>query len=239
MLTTSISPEITIALPQAGAAKRQPANAPAPSWADGPPQLFDAKEHVFCEGDPAGHVYKVEAGNVCIYKMLQDGRRQVIDFAFPGDLIGLGAVGEHLTNAQAISRTRLRPIPVKALHRAVGEDSRLGLKLLEILSYDLQASQELIVTLGQRSAEERFASFLQALSRRNQRNGENPCEFVLPMTRTDIADFLGLTTETVSRLVTKFRNAGVIEISQCVLVKILDHLKLAGLAGGENRTRLR
>ena len=233
MLTTSISPEITIALPQAGAAKRQPANAPAPSWADGPPQLFDAKEHVFCEGDPAGHVYKVEAGNVCIYKMLQDGRRQVIDFAFPGDLIGLGAVGEHLTNAQAISRTRLRPIPVKALHRAVGEDSRLGLKLLEILSYDLQASQELIVTLGQRSAEERFASFLQALSRRNQRNGENPSEFVLPMTRTDIGDFLGLTIETVSRTFTKLKSIGLIEIDQGTTIRIIDNEQLKVLADGQ------
>lgn len=238
MLTTSFFPETTIALAHPGAARSQPVNALTPIWADGPAQLLDAKEHVFCEGDPAGYVYRIEAGHVCIYKMLQDGRRQVIDFAYPGDLIGLSAVGKHQMNAQAISRTRLRPIPVKALHQAVHEDSRIGLKLLEVLSHDLQASQEMAVTLGQRSADERLGAFLQAMSRRNRRNGEDPSEFVLPMSRTDIADFLGLTIETISRLFTKFRVAGVIEISQCVLVKILDHAKLAGFTGGENRKRM-
>jgi CRP/FNR family transcriptional regulator, anaerobic regulatory protein len=238
MLTTSFSSEITSSEPQAYEGSLLPGSFSQPSLTDGPTQMFDAKEHVFCEGDPAGHIYRIEAGNVCIYKMLPDGRRQVIDFAYPGDLVGLGAADEHQLSAQAMSRTRVRRIPLNALRQAVRDDSRVGLKLLETLSSDLHASQEFVVTLGQRCAHERFAAFLQALSRRNRRSSEDPGEFVLPMTRTDIADFLGLTIETVSRLFTKFRAAGIIEISQCVLIKILDHGKLAGLAEGRISAKL-
>lgn len=195
-------------------------------------RIFEAKEHVFREGDAASHVYKVEIGHVCIYKMLPDGRRQVIDFAYPGDLIGLGAMGEHANNAQATSRTRIRCIPTAVLHRTVRDDARLGLKLYEAVSRELSAARELLFTVCQRTATERIAAFLLALSRRNERNGEDPLEFVLPMTRVDIADFLGLTIETVSRTFTKLRTDGVIDLSQSVLVTIEDIDRLKEIADG-------
>jgi nucleotide-binding universal stress UspA family protein len=74
------------------------------------------------------HVYKVEVGHVCIYRMVHDGRRQVIDFAYPGDFIGLGALGTHAANAQATTKTRIRCVTVDALHEVAGSDQRLGLR---------------------------------------------------------------------------------------------------------------
>ena len=198
----------------------------------GPVRVIEAKEHVFREGDAVSHVYKVEVGHVCVYKTLPDGRRQVIDFAYPGDLIGLGCIGEHDSNAQATSRTRLHFIPIAALRQAVRTDGALGLKLYEAMSRELSASRELLFTVSQRTAGERVASFLLSLSRRQERNGQNPGEFVLPMTRSDIADFLGLTIETVSRTFTKLRSDGLIDLAQCVLVKITDAERLAELAEG-------
>lgn len=195
-------------------------------------RTFEAKEHIYCEGDKATHVYVVEAGHVCIYKMLNDGRRQVIDFGYPGDIVGLADMKDHATSAQATSRTRVRCIPVSVLQQLAREDARLGMKLYEAISRELLATRELLFTVSQRTATERVASFILSLSRRADRNGESPDEFVLPMTRSDIADFLGLTIETVSRTFTKLRNEGLIDVSQCVLVAIRDMNRLTAFAEG-------
>ena len=195
-------------------------------------RTLEAKEHVFRDGDAVDNVYLVEAGHVCVYKLMPDGRRQVLDFAYPGDLIGLGAMGEHTSAAQAMSRTRMRCLPSAQLASILREDGRLALGLYEAMARELLAAREMLYTVSQRTAPERVAAFLLALSRRNERNGEDPDEFVLPMTRTDIADFLGLTIETVSRTFTKFRTDGLIDLAQCVLVTIRDHAALADLAEG-------
>ena len=195
-------------------------------------RTIEAKEHIFREGDPVVHVYLVEVGHVCVYRTLSDGRRQVIDFAYPGDVIGLGAIGEHSSNAQATTRTRIRCLQLSTLQQAAREDGLLGLKLYEALSRELAASRELLLTVSQRTAGERVAAFLIALSRRNERNGEPADEFVLPMTRSDIADFLGLTIETVSRTFTRLRSEGLIDLTQSVLVTIKDIDGLAALADG-------
>lgn len=202
-------------------------------------RTLEAKEHLFCEGDEATHVYRVEVGHICIYRMMPDGRRQVVDFAYPGDMIGLGALGDHSDSAQAMERTVVRAMPVATLRELAQSDTRLGLKLYEALSRELMAARELLFTVSQRTAAERIAAFLTALSRRNERRGEAPNEIVLPMTRMDIADFLGLTIETVSRTLTKLRHDGVIDLEQCILVTILKPEALAQLAqgGSEGRSR--
>ncbi|HRD76752.1 MAG TPA: cyclic nucleotide-binding domain-containing protein, partial [Hyphomicrobiaceae bacterium] len=96
-----------------------------------PIRTLGAKEHLFCEGDPASHVYRVEAGHVVLYRTMPDGRRQVIDFAYPGDVIGLGALATHGHNAQATGTAVLRCLPVALLQALAGCDPRLGLKLYE------------------------------------------------------------------------------------------------------------
>jgi CRP/FNR family transcriptional regulator, anaerobic regulatory protein len=186
-----------------------------------PVRIVEAKEHIF-----------VEAGNIAIYHMLSDGRRQVLDFAYPGDIIGLGAIREHNASAQATCRARIHCIPAGALLEAASRNPAISRRFMEALARELQAARELLFTVSQRSATERVASFLLALSRRNSERGENPDEVVLPMTRTDIADFLGLTIETVSRTLTRFRMLRVIGIEQCILITIRDAAALADLAAG-------
>jgi CRP-like cAMP-binding protein len=211
------------------------------SLPEGKVRVVAAKEHVYREGDPVAYVYRVEAGHVCIYRGLPDGRRQIINFAYPGDFIGLGAIREHSASAQAGTKTRLQSFPVADLQESARHDTTLGLKLYEAVSEELAAAHDLLMTVSHRSAGERLAAFLLALSRRNGRRGSNELEIVLPMTRTDIADFLGLTIETVSRMFTKFRLEGLIDLEQCILVTIrdLDALEVAAGDGVPSEKQLK
>ncbi len=198
-----------------------------------PLRRVEAKEFVFADGDPTTHVFRIETGAVALYKILADGRRQIVGFAYPGDLLGLGAEGEHVMNAQAIKPTRLRCLPSAMLHSSASRDPVFGLKLYRMLALELAATRDLMLTTGQRSAIERVVSFLLAFSRRSEREGKDPFEFELPMTRTDIGDFLGLTIETVSRTFGKLRALGLIELPRSNLVRVNDLEGLEGLAAGE------
>ena len=195
----------------------------------------EAKEFVFAEGDPTTHVFRVETGAVALYKVLADGRRQIVGFAYPGDLIGLGAQGEHVMNAQAIKPTRLRCLAMATLKQSAAKDPTLGFKLYEAVARELAATRDLMLTTGQRNATERVVSFLLAFSRRSERNGQSPSEFDLPMTRADIGDFLGLTIETVSRTFSKLKMLGIIELPHSNHVKLVDIEALERLADGEDQ----
>ena len=203
--------------------------------ATGTLKRVEAKEFVFAEGDTVSHVYRVETGAVALFKLLADGRRQIVGFAYPGDLVGLGAEDEHAMNAQAIKPTRLRCLPLSGLHRSVAQDPSLGVKLYQAVARELASARDLMLTTGQRTATERVVSFLLAFSRRNARNGQDPTAFELPMTRADIGDFLGLTIETVSRTFTKLKTAGLIELAHSSHVKLVDVEALEGLADGDDQ----
>jgi len=197
------------------------------------PRVLQAREHVFFEGDAKDHIYLVEKGTVCLYKTLPDGRRQIVDFAYPGDLIGLGAPGDHVFSAQAITLARLRCLPAGLLHEVALHDPQLGMQLYRALSEQLLAARDLLLTVGQRNAAERLGALLLALARRNERIGADATRIALPMTRADIADFLSLTIETVSRTFTKLRQAGIIDLVQSSLVVIRDQKGLERLAAGD------
>jgi CRP-like cAMP-binding protein len=199
-----------------------------------PMRGVEAKEHVFAEGDSRSHLYRVETGAICLYKVLPDGRRQVLGFAYPGDLIGLGLLGEYQFNAQATKASRLRSLPWSTVQQVARHDPGLGIKLYEVISQELAAAHDLILTTGQRTATERVAAFLLAMSRRSERKGEDATVVDLPMTRSDIGDFLGLTIETVSRTFTKLRHLEIIDLAQSTHVHILDMQALEGLAAGGN-----
>jgi CRP-like cAMP-binding protein len=200
--------------------------------AQAPLRRVEARELLFAEGDAVTHLYRVETGAIALYKVLADGRRQIMGFAYPGDLIGLGIEREHVMNAQAVKPTRLRYLPAASLRQAAAKDPALALKLYEALARELAATRDLLLTTGQRSAIERVAGFLLALSRRNHRNGLDPTSFELPMTRTDIGDFLGLTIETVSRTFTKLKLLGLLKLPQCSQVQIRELDRLESLADG-------
>ena len=194
---------------------------------------LEAKEFVFIEGDPANHIYQIEVGAVSLFKILPDGRRQILGFAYPGDLIGLGLQGEHIMNAQAIKRGRVRSMPLAVLHQIATTDPSLSFLLYQAVAEELAATRDLMMTTGHRSAGERVAAFLTALSRRNERNGGQGNVIDLPMTRVDIADYLGLTIETVSRTLTKFRTKGFIDLPQSTRIVVRDMMGLQKLAKGE------
>jgi CRP/FNR family transcriptional regulator len=188
-----------------------------------------AKEHVFCEGDNRTHVFRVEEGVVAIYKTLPDGRRQIIDFAYPGDLIGLGVLDEHVLSAQATCPAKVRSLSAAALERMAEADAGLALKLYKSVCQELAATRNLLVSVGQRSAMERVAAFLLGLHRRTA--AREASTVTLAMRRSDIADLLGLTIETVSRTLTKLREMGVIDIEQGgTRVELCDIPRLAELA---------
>ncbi|KWT65249.1 transcriptional regulator, Crp/Fnr family [Hyphomicrobium sulfonivorans] len=188
-----------------------------------------AKEHVFCEGDDREQVFQVEEGVIAVYKTLPDGRRQIIDFAYPGDLIGLGVLDEHVLSAQATVPSKVKCLSAAALERIAESDARLALKLYKSVCHELAATRSLLITVGQRSAIERVCAFLVALHRRTAEAESATVD--LAMRRSDIADLLGLTIETVSRTLTKLRTMGVIEIAQGgTRVQLCDLARLTDLA---------
>lgn len=188
-----------------------------------------SKEHVFSEGDQRRQVFRIEEGVVSIYKTLSDGRRQIVDFAYPGDLIGLGTLPEHVLSAQATCDSKVRCLSAAMLEREAESDPELALKLYKSVSQELAATRDLLVSLGQRSAIERVALFLLNLSRKAAAQ-DGPAVH-LTMLRSDIADLLGLTIETVSRSLTKLRTMGVIDLAQGgTVVKLNDVARLSRLA---------
>ena len=105
---------------------------------------LQAKEHVFCEGDDRNHVFQIEDGVVTIYRMLKDGRRQIIDFAFPGDFIGLGTTREHLFSAEATAATTVRCYSTTELEETAKVDASLALQLYKAVSQELSAARALL-----------------------------------------------------------------------------------------------
>ena len=190
-------------------------------------------EALFHEGDETDCLYEVIEGVLCAYKIFADGRRQVISFAFPGDLVGFGQGNAFRFDCDAVSRSRVRVIPKSQLLRAVRENSDLGEKLLAVAAGEVANMQDHSVLLGRKSAIEKLASFLLHLAGRADEDGFEGTRVPLPMTRADIADFLGLTVETVSRNMTKLRVMRVINLPGSSIFEVLDMDRLRQIADWE------
>jgi CRP/FNR family transcriptional regulator, anaerobic regulatory protein len=193
-----------------------------------------ANETLWCEGEERSHIFIVRSGAICFSRMLPDGRRIVLGFAYPGDIIGIGS-DFHYCDAQTVQVTRLEAIPAASFKRAVVDDPSLGKQATAAVNQVLDAAYQHVVVISKLSANERLASFLMALSDRNERHGLSPLSIVLPMRRIDIADYLGLTIETVSRTFTILKNAGLIAMDQASIVVFKDTRKLRALAAGEGQ----
>jgi CRP/FNR family transcriptional regulator len=194
---------------------------------------FAANETLWCEGDERDCVHIVRSGAICLSRMLPDGRRIVLGFAYPGDFLGLGS-DIHVSDAHTIQRTQLETIPARVFKRLVREDAELARRVAAAVSDALNAAYQHVVVISKLSAEERLASFLVSLSNRNAARSLSPLSVLLPMKRLDIADFLGLTIETVSRTFTIFRNLGLISLEQANIVVFRDLRRLRWLAAGES-----
>ena len=207
-----------------------PTSEPADRFERGTIRRIEAKEHVFCDGDPRTHVFRIEEGVIALSTLLGDGRRQIIEFAYPGDYICLGTLREHIFDAQATCAAKVRCLSAAALEQEASRDASLALRLYKAVSAELAAARSLLVSVGQQSAMERLSGFLLSLSTRAPSESDETV-VKLPMRRSDIADLLGLTIETVSRTITKLRTMRVIDVVRGTEVHILDSERLAELAG--------
>ena len=174
------------------------------------------QQTVFQEGDPAEHVFNVTSGVVKLYKLLLDGRRQITGFLLPGDFLGLASHDGYSYSAEAVNNVSLCRFPRHRLGAAFDRFPHLRRRLFDIANDELVAAQDQMLLLGRKTALEKVASFLLHLSEREQRRGAWPGSLDLPMTRGDIADYLGLTIETVSRTLSQLkRDAMIRQISLC------------------------
>lgn len=189
------------------------------------------KTHLFREGDPVERIYKVVTGVVSLNRLLEDGRRQIIAFGLPGDLVGFPSNGRHHTDCEALSLVRLQPFRLSQIDCRTGDRELRG-RFMEAALREIAAMQDHFMMLGRKSAAERVASFLLALEARTGQDRDGRRQVDLPMSRADIADFLGLTTETVSRVLSQLRKSRVIALDGIHRVVFLRGEALRALATG-------
>lgn len=192
---------------------------------------FQAGDALVREGDPATHLFNVTSGSVRVYKLLPDGRRQIVGFLFAGDFLGLATGDRYAFSAEALEPTTACRFRKTEYRKLLAEQPDLEAALLERASHELQAAQDQMLLLGRKTAMERLASFLYDLARRAERATGQADVVHLPMTRAEIADYLGLTTETVSRLTSKLKTRGLIRLLSLYSVRIERPAELAELAG--------
>ncbi|MEM6375413.1 MAG: helix-turn-helix domain-containing protein [Pseudomonadota bacterium] len=195
---------------------------------------IQAGSYLFYEGDAVERLYEVVSGVLRLTRLLEDGRRQVIAFGYPGDIIGFPAGSCHHTDCDAITDATLRCYRSSALETGDG-DPELHAKLLRAALAEISAMQDHFMMLGRKSAAERVASFLCALTERNGQQIGAYQQITLPMSRADIADFLGLTIETVSRCFTALRKSGTIALDGSQKVIVLNEAALQAQSKGQLR----
>jgi CRP-like cAMP-binding protein len=164
-------------------------------------------EEIYGENEPADYVYKLVSGTVRTSKILNDGRRQIGQFYLPGDIFGLEPGSEHAFSAEAITDVKVIVIKRTAVEALAARDNDVARELWAMTGRELQRVQDHILLLI-KTAQERVAGFLLEMADRVKSSNE----VALPMSRQDIADYLGLTIETVSRTLTSLENASAIAL---------------------------
>lgn len=184
-------------------------------------------DHLFQIGDRFRSLYAVRSGSLKTYATSEDGQEQVMGFLLPGELVGLDAIASdcHPLAAKALETTSVCEIPFDQLEWLSSQLPDLQRQMLRVMSQEIQDDEQSMLALGQRSAEERLASFLVSLSNRYKRRGFSSTQFNLTMSRGDIGNYLGLALETVSRLFTRFQNEGLLKVERRH-IELLDRDRL-------------
>ena len=190
-------------------------------------------EILFFEGDRSDSLYIITEGCVRLSKMLADGRRQITGFLFPSDFLGLALRERYAYSAEAVDPVLLCRYPKNRLEALLDQFPAMERRLLAVASNELAAAQDQMLLLGRKTALERVASFLMILMRRMQLKGRQDT-VSLPMTRTDIGDYLGLTIETVSRSLSKLKRDRIVRFLTAQDMQIVDPKRLAQLAGADD-----
>ena len=210
MLTQTINRNISVQ-PAARVARSVPPVGPRASANAidlmGAPMPFGRDAEIYGENEPAEYLYKVISGTVRTYKVLNDGRRQIGAFYLPGDMFGLEIGDVHTFSAEAIVDTKVLVIKRSSVISLAARDTNIARELWTMTAGELQRVQDHIMLLI-KTAQERVAGFLLEMAGRSPKGDE----ISLPMSRQDIADYLGLTIETVSRTLTQLENAATIAV---------------------------
>jgi CRP/FNR family nitrogen fixation transcriptional regulator len=161
---------------------------------------FDRNAEIFGEDETADYVYRVVSGAVRTMRFTEDGRRQILGFHLPGDIFGLETGAQHTLSAEAVAGSEIVMVRRSCLEKAANEDMGAARALLALTAAQLNEARAHALVLGRKGAGERVAAFLLQLANRFV----SKRELDLPMSRADIADYLGLTIETVSRAFSEF-----------------------------------
>jgi CRP/FNR family nitrogen fixation transcriptional regulator len=211
-----------IAVPLRG----KPSNAASSLGALGIAMSFGRNMEIYADGEPAGHVYIVVSGVVRISKLLSDGRRQISAFHAPGDMFGFTADDLHHASAEAVVPVKVIAYKWQNLLTAGCRSASLVRDLLNLTMVGLRHTQEHLLLLGQKNALERVAAFLLDMAERTKAG--SVVELAMP--RHDIADYLGLTLETVSRMFAELKERGAIGLEGARRVHLLDMERLAAIS---------
>jgi len=190
---------------------------------------FKDKETIFLQQEDSKNLYNITKGNVKIYRLLSDGRIQIIGFLYPGDFFGSYKKEKYNYSAEAIGEVRACVFDQESLDSYLENNMNLAKELLHMTSHELTLAQDRMGVLGKMNANERVAKFIINISEQRARIGWKNNPVSLPMTRQDIADYLGLTLETVSREFTRFKTSNLIKLMNSKQVFIVDKEKLANV----------
>lgn len=178
---------------------------------------------LFHEGDPADRVFTVTQGTLKLYKLLPDGRRQVTGFMHAGDFLGISVDDEHAFTAEALEQSQMCTFPRMRFDDFVEDHLEMERELYRLAAHELAAAQQQMLLLGRKTAAERVASFFVMLAERVERSLDGEARHIdLPMSRSDIADYLGLTKETVSRVLALLKGKRLIRLASLDRIEILD-----------------
>lgn len=194
-------------------------------------RVIPAKMVLFEQGARADFVYSVSEGTVRLFRLLPDGRRQIIGFAILGDFLGVAMDEVHEYTAETVDAVRLCRIPRPGFAALLDQKPHLLKKLHQLAGREINLSRDQIVLLGRKNAEERVAAFLLTFRERLARIAPRSVTIPLPMSRQDIADYLGLTIETVSRTISKLAREKLIVVVPDG-IRILDVERLNDMAEG-------
>ncbi|WP_375412407.1 Crp/Fnr family transcriptional regulator [uncultured Bradyrhizobium sp.] len=186
-------------------------------------------EALFSAGQTASSVHTLTAGVARLYKLLPDGRRQVIGFALPGDFLGTAPSDRYSYSADAVDSVSVCRLSVEAFSQFIEQRPHFLLRINEFACRELTIAQEQMLLLGRRNAEEKVAAFLVNWRDRQAQAGDERQTITLPMSRQDIADYLGLTIETVSRTLTRFEREKLLIIIPGG-VRLLDSTRAGAIA---------
>jgi CRP/FNR family transcriptional regulator, nitrogen fixation regulation protein len=187
---------------------------------------YPRNAEIFGDKEPADYLYKVISGTVRTYKILNDGRRQIGGFYQPGDIFGLEFADEHTLSAEAVTDTEVLVVKRSALDAIAARDAAIAQELFTFTGRELQRAQERILLLV-KNAQERVAGFLLEMAER----APSRDAIELPMSRQDIADYLGLTIETVSRTLTSLEIAATIDVPTSRRIVLRNRTALSRLNG--------